>query len=62
MEAAGFDSVHIAFTVLCAGIYLCGTRAAGLRMIVLTGLGRLCFLIALASKEVVLALPFNWRC
>jgi len=57
MEAAGFDFVHIAFTVLCAGIYLYGTRAAGPRMVLLTGLAWLCFLIALASKEVVLAVP-----
>lgn len=57
MEAAGFDFVHITFTVLCAGIYLRGTRAAGSRMVVLTGLAWLCFLIALASKEVALAVP-----
>ena len=57
MEAVGFDFVHITFTVLCAGIYLRGMRAAGARMVVLTGLAWLCFLIALASKEVVLAAP-----
>jgi len=57
MEAAGFDFVHIAFTVLCAGIYWRATRASGRRMVALTALAWLCFLVALASKEVVLAVP-----
>jgi len=56
MEAAGFDFVHIAFTVLCAGLYLRGTRASG-RRFWLTALAWLCFLVALASKEMALAVP-----
>jgi hypothetical protein len=58
MEAAGFDFVHIAFTILCAGLYLRATEASGRRMVWLTSLAWLCFLIALASKEVALAVPF----
>ena len=58
MEAAGFDFLHIFFTVLCAGLYLRGTRASGGRMLRLTALAWLCFLIALCSKEAALPIPF----
>lgn len=57
MEAAGFDFVHICFTLLCAGLYLRATRSSGWRMIRLTALAWLCFLIALCSKEAALTVP-----
>src|SRR5260370_16039565 len=57
MEAAGFDFIHICFTVLCAGLYLRGTRAYGRRVFWLTALAWLCFLVALTSKEAALTVP-----
>jgi hypothetical protein len=57
MEAAGFDFIHICFTVLCAGLYLRGTRPSGRRMFGLTAAAWLCFLIALFSKEAALTVP-----
>jgi len=57
MEAAGFDFVHIGCTALCAGLYLRATRSSGWRMIGLTALAWLFFLIALCSKEAALPVP-----
>ena len=57
MEAAGWDFIHIWFTVLCVGLYLRGTRAAGWRTFGLTALAWLCFLVAICTKEAALATP-----
>jgi hypothetical protein len=57
MEAAGFDFLHILLTVLCAGFYLLGTRATGLRYRLLTALSWLLFLIAVTCKEMALVTP-----
>jgi Malectin domain len=57
MEVAGFDFLHILLTVVCAGLYILGTRAAGLRCALLTFAAWVLFVIAITAKEMALATP-----
>jgi hypothetical protein len=57
MEVAGFDFLHILLTVLCAGMYLLGTRASGRRCLLLTAGSWLLFVVAVTAKEMPLATP-----
>jgi hypothetical protein len=57
MEVAGFDFVHIVLTILSAGFFILGARAKGRRLILLTGLSWVLFLVAVTAKEAALATP-----
>ena len=57
MEVAGFDFLHIFFTVVSVGFYLQGTRARGRRCLLLTAFSCLMFIVAITAKEMALATP-----
>ena len=57
MEVAGFDFLHILLTIVCAGLYIRGTRAAPLPCALLTFAAWVLFVIAITAKEMALATP-----
>ena len=57
MEIAPFDFVYILLVVLSAGLYLAGSRMAGIRSMLATAASWVLFVVAITSKELALATP-----